>query len=233
MKNELRKVVLENETLAGKVFDLFIQFLIFVSLLSFSLETIPNKSAYYYSILTYVEVITVSLFTIEYILRLTLVEKKIKFIVSFYGIIDLLAILPFYITAGLDLRALRAFRLLRLFKFFRYSKVIRRLNVALKLAKQELILFFTLTCILLYLAAVGIYYCENDIQPIKFSSIIDSLWWAVATLTTVGYGDVYPITAGGKLFTFFVLMIGLGIVSIPAGIIASAVSKAREIEDND
>ena len=100
----------------------------------------------------------------------------------------------------------------------------------MKLAKEELIMFFSLTCILLYLSAVGIYYFENEAQPETFSSIIDSLWWAVATLTTVGYGDIYPITSGGKLFTFFILMIGLGIVSIPAGIIASAVSEARKME---
>lgn len=80
--------------------------------------------------------------------------------------------------------------------------------------------------------SVGIYYFENPLQPEAFSSIFSSLWWAASTLTTVGYGDIYPITTGGKIFTFFVLFIGLGIVSIPAGIIASALSQAREMEDN-
>jgi voltage-gated potassium channel len=149
---------------------------------------------------------------------------------SFFGIIDLLAILPFYLSTGLDLRSLRALRLLRIFKFFRYSKTLKRVSTALAIAKQELILFFSLTCILLYLSAVGIYHFENPVQPEVFTSIFDSLWWSVATLTTVGYGDLYPITVGGKVFTFLILMIGLGIVSIPAGIIASAVSKAREEE---
>ena len=164
-------------------------------------------------------------------MRVVLEERKLKFIFSFFGLVDLFAILPFYLSTGLDLRSLRALRLLRLFKLFRYSKTIQRLNNAIKLAKQELVMFFSLTCILLYLAGVGIYYFENAAQPDTFSSIIDSLWWAVATLTTVGYGDIYPITAGGKIFTFFILMIGLGIVSIPAGIIASAISKAREMVD--
>jgi voltage-gated potassium channel len=84
---------------------------------------------------------------------------------------------------------------------------------------------------LLYFSAVGIYYFENDAQPEKFASVFHSLWWSVATLTTVGYGDIYPVTVGGKVFTFLVLLIGLGIVSVPAGLVASALSKARQLED--
>jgi len=84
---------------------------------------------------------------------------------------------------------------------------------------------------LLYFSAVGIYYFENEAQPDKFASVFHSLWWSVATLTTVGYGDVYPVTVGGKVFTFLVLLIGLGIVSVPAGLVASALSKARAMED--
>lgn len=94
----------------------------------------------------------------------------------------------------------------------------------------SLVLFGAIALITFYLSAVGIYYFENPAQPEKFSAIFDSMWWALATLTTVGYGDVYPITAGGKVFTFFVLAIGLGIVAVPTGLIASALSKAREEE---
>jgi voltage-gated potassium channel len=83
----------------------------------------------------------------------------------------------------------------------------------------------------LYLSAVGIYYFENEAQPEQFKSVFHSLWWAVATLTTVGYGDIFPITAGGRVFTFFVLMVGLGVVAVPAGLVASALSKARSEED--
>jgi voltage-gated potassium channel len=88
------------------------------------------------------------------------------------------------------------------------------------------------TIVLLYFAAVGIYYFENPAQPDAFVSVFHSLWWAVATLTTVGYGDVYPVTTGGRIFTFFILLIGLGIVSVPAGLVASALSKAREEESD-
>ena len=84
--------------------------------------------------------------------------------------------------------------------------------------------------ILLYLSSVGIYYFENSAQPNAFKSIFHSLWWAIATLTTVGYGDVYPVTAGGKVFTFFVLSIGLGVIAVPTGMVASALAKARDEE---
>ena len=232
MLERLRSIVLNDDTKAGRNFDLFIQGMIVLSLVTFSMDTIPNKSADYYQTLYIVEVATVSIFSVEYILRVILTKGKLRFIFSFYGLVDLLAIMPFYLSGGLDLRSLRALRLLRLFKLLRYSYAIRKLRNAVMLARQELVLFFSLTCVLLYLSAVGIYYFENEAQPEKFSSIIDSLWWAVATLTTVGYGDVYPITAGGKLFTFLILMIGLGIVAIPAGIIASSISAAsRELEE--
>jgi len=93
------------------------------------------------------------------------------------------------------------------------------------------VLFLFSAMIILYLAGVGIYHFEYPAQPDAFSSVFHSLWWAVATLTTVGYGDIYPITTGGKIFTFFILIVGLGIVSIPAGLVASALSKAREMEE--
>jgi len=121
-------------------------------------------------------------------------------------------------------------RLFRIFKLFRYSKAINRFYRAFIIAKEELVLFTFASLILLYLSAVGIYYFENAAQPEQFKSVFHSLWWSVATLTTVGYGDIYPITAGGRIFTFCVLMIGLGVVAVPAGLVASALSQARKEE---
>jgi len=92
------------------------------------------------------------------------------------------------------------------------------------------VLFLCATAVLLYLAAAGIYYFESDAQPEKFGSIFHCLWWAVATLTTVGYGDIYPVTAGGRVFTFVILLIGLGVISVPAGLVASALGRARQME---
>ena len=91
-------------------------------------------------------------------------------------------------------------------------------------------LFLIVTFILIFVVSAGIYFFENEAQPDKFQSVFHSMWWTIVTLTTVGYGDVYPITAGGKIFTFFILILGLGIVTVPAGLVASSLSKAREIE---
>jgi voltage-gated potassium channel len=229
----LRQVIEETDTIAGRLFDIFVQSLIVFSLITFSLDTLPNLSEKQYSILNWVEVVTVLIFTAEYLLRIYVSSDRKRFIFSFFGLADLAAILPFYIAAGIDLRAIRAIRLLRLvriLKLARYSDAVRRFHRAFLIAKEEILLFFFVTAIVLYLAGVGIYYFENAAQPDTFSSVFHSLWWAVATLTTVGYGDIYPITAGGKFFTFVVLLIGLGIVSVPAGLVASALSKARELE---
>ena len=98
--------------------------------------------------------------------------------------------------------------------------------------KEELTMFSVVSLILIYISAVGIYYFENAVQPEAFSSIFSSLWWSVVTLTTVGYGDAVPITIGGRIFTFIILMIGLGIIAIPSGMISSALTEAREIEKN-
>ena len=212
---------------------LIIQFLIILSLVTFSIETLPGLSDPTRTLLRCTEVVTVLIFTAEYILRIALSDRKTSFVFSFFGLIDLVAILPFYIASGVDLRAIRIFRLLRLLrilKLVRYSKAIQRFHRAFAIAKEEIILFAFVTLMLLYLSAVGIYYFENDAQPDQFKSVFHCLWWAVATLTTVGYGDVYPVTVGGRIFTSFVVLIGLGIVAVPAGLVASALSKAREEE---
>ena len=230
---KIRKIVDDTDNIYGKVFAFTIQVLIVTSLITFSIDTLPDLTQNTKKLLNIIEVATVAIFTIEYILRIIVAEKKSAFVFSFYGLVDLLAILPFYISSGLDLRAVRIFRLLRLvriLKLFRYNQAIKRFHRALTIAKEELILFGFVAIIMLYLSAVGIYYFENEAQPDQFKSVIHSLWWAVTTLTTVGYGDMFPVTAGGKFFTFLVLMVGLGIVAVPTGLVASALSQAREEE---
>jgi voltage-gated potassium channel len=176
----------------------------------------------------------VAIFTIEYLLRIYAAENRAKFVFSFYGIVDLLAILPFYLASAVDLRTLRLlrmFRLIRILKLVRYHEAIRRLGKAFYMAKEELIIFTLATLIFIFLSAVGIYYFEHAAQPDVYRSIFDSLWWAVTSLTTVGYGDMYPVTAGGKIFSFFVLMLGLGLVAVPTGIMAAALSSIRANTD--
>tara|TARA_R110001592_G_scaffold308573_1_gene582601 strand:+ start:62 stop:778 length:717 start_codon:yes stop_codon:yes gene_type:complete len=236
MKEKLRKIIEENTNKKGRIFDYFIQFLILVSLISFSIETLPNNSEYAKGILKIVEIFCVTVFSIEYLLRIYVAKKPFEYIFSFYGIVDFLAIIPFYLRLSIDLRSLRAFRVFRIFralKLVRYNKALHRFRLAAKIVKEEVVLFLIVTGILIFITAAGIYFFENESQPERFSSIFHSLWWSVVTLTTVGYGDVYPITIGGKIFTFFVLIIGIGIVTVPAGLVATALSKAREIEEKE
>jgi len=232
----ISQVIWKSDTVSGRAFDLVVLALIVYSMVTLSLETLPDLSDTSAQFLRISEIVITFLFTVEYLLRVATSEKKFKYVFSFYGIIDVLAIIPFYLSLGIDLRALRAFRLFRVFrilKIARYSKAMNRFGKALVLAREEAILFMLVTALLLFLSAVGIYYFEHQAQPDQFMSIPHSLWWAVATLTTVGYGDVYPITAGGRVFTFVILMIGLGIIAVPAGLVAAALSKVREDEEND
>ena len=198
------------------------------------METLPDLQPGTERFLHYSEIVVVIIFTVEYLYRVYIADNRMRFIFSFYGLIDLLAILPFYIAPALDLRTLRLLRLLRmlrLLKLLRYQKAMARFGKALYIAREELVIFAVATLILIYLAAVGIYYFEHAAQPDVYRSIFDSLWWAVTSLTTVGYGDIYPITFGGRLFTFFILMLGLGFVAIPAGIMASALTSIRRQQE--
>lgn len=226
----LKQIVEESDTKAGHLFDLTVQLLVFISLISFSVETLPDLSAGTRSILRIIEVVTVGLFTVEYALRFLVADRKRSFVFSFFGLVDAIAILPFYLALGVDLRSIRVIRFLRLFRLLkigRYSQAIDRFHRAILIVREELILFGAAALLLLYVAAVGIYFFEREAQPDQFASIFHSLWWAVVTLTTVGYGDVYPVTVGGRIFTFFILVIGLGIVAVPTGLLASALSHIR------
>ncbi|TBN01344.1 ion transporter [Hyunsoonleella flava] len=236
MKEKIKSIVEINDNKKSRYFAFFIQGLILVSVISFSVETIPNLKPQTKFILQVIEWFCVIMFSLEYLLRIYVSDSKPKFIFSFFGIIDFLAILPFYLSFGIDLRSLRALRFLRLFrilKLVRYNRAMNHFTTAIKSAKEEILLFIFITLMLIYFSAVGIYYFENEAQPEHFSSVFDSLWWAIITLTTVGYGDVYPITVGGKVFTFIILMIGLGIVAIPTGIISSALTKSVDKKHHD
>ncbi|MDT0558411.1 ion transporter [Ichthyenterobacterium sp. W332] len=234
LKEKIRNIIDSNDSSLGRAFAYGIQFLIILSVITFSIETLPNLTIQSKQILHLIELFCVIVFTIEYLARIYIADKKIKFVFSFFGLIDLFAILPFYLSFGVDLRSLRLlrmFRLFRLLKLVRYNKALRVFTQAMIAAKEQIILFMVITLILIYFSAVGIYYFENEAQPQHFSSVFESLWWSIVTLTTVGYGDVYPITVGGRIFTFFILLIGLGIVAIPTGIISSALTKSVDSKD--
>lgn len=224
-------IVQRNDTAPGRIFDAAVVALILISVISVTVDTLPNLSPGVRAVLSWSEVVIVGLFTIEFGLRIATAPGKLRYALSFHGLVDLVAIPPFYLTlGGVDLRALRAlqlFRVVRILKLARYSEAMARFGKAVALAKEEIVLFAGVAVTLLYLSAAGIWYFEHEAQPEAFASILHSFWWATATLTTVGYGDVYPVTIAGKLFTFVILMCGLGIVAVPAGLVAAALSQVR------
>ena len=228
------KDIINNENShGGRIFNFTVQAFIVLSMVVFSLETLPNITPEHHRWLHLAEVCITVVFTIEYFLRIYAAKEKWKFITSFYGIIDLLATLPFYLALGLDLklvRLLRLFRLFRAFKMFRYLKAANRLYRALYIAREEFVLFFAMAVLMLFLSAAGIYHFEHAAQPEIFASIFHCLWWSVATLFTVGYGDMFPITVGGRVFTFFILIVGLSIVAVPTGLLAAAMVEVRDNE---
>ncbi|WP_227814944.1 ion transporter [Nitrogeniibacter aestuarii] len=207
-----------------------VQLVIVVSLAAFALETLPDLTDGQKSVLGLVELGCVGVFSLEYVVRLALTRPWRKYAFSFFGVVDLVAILPFYLSLGVGTESVRALRLLRLFrmlKLMRYNTAMLRFYRALCLAREELTLFGTAALILLYLSGVGVYQFEHAVQPEVFRSVFDGLWWALCTLTTVGYGDLYPVTIGGRIFTFVIPVIGLGVIAVPTGLVASAMSEAR------
>ncbi len=217
-------------------FDLFIMIIIFLNMIAVIMETVASVYIKYEDFFEWFEIISVIVFTLEYVGRIwtcTLIERyrhpikgRIKFILSPIGLIDLLAILPFYLPFimnidGRILRLLRLFRLVRIFKMGRYSTAFQMIANVLNRRKEELLVTLTIVLLVLVLASSLMYYVEHEVQPEAFSSIPATMWWGVATLTTVGYGDVYPITSIGRVLGAFIAIMGVGIFALPAGIIAS------------
>jgi len=235
-KKNIRRILDGTHPRYGRAVALGLQFLIIVSVISVAVETLPNLSQNQQDFLFYEERIIISAFIVEYVLRIYSAEKRLSYIISFWGLIDLVAILPALLSVGVDGRSLRVVRLLRVFrllKIARYTTALDRLVRAFKSVRDEFIIFTAMSMVLLYICAVGIYYFEHETQPEAFPSIVHSLWWAIATLTTVGYGDVYPVTAGGRAFTFIILVVGLALVAIPSGLLASALMTDKAEDSND
>ncbi len=204
--------------------------LILLSAIAIALETEPGMPEGLITWLFRFEVLLLGVFALEYLVRIWASPRPLRYIFSFWGIIDLLSFLPAAILLTPEWQAVRAFRLLRLvrlLKLFRSLHALDRLVNAFRDVRAELMLFVIIAALMLYVSAVGIFIFEHEAQPEAFSSIPMSLWWAAATFTTVGYGDMYPITPGGRLFTSAILFIGLGIVAVPAAIVTTALLEAE------
>jgi len=229
----------KGESFKDKLIDGFIVSLILLNVVAVIFETVDNLFLAYGSFFRAFEIFSVCFFSIEYALRVwtcTYIDKfkhpikgRLKYILSIGSLIDLLAIMPFYLSQSklYDLRFVRVFRIIkfmRVFKLGRYLNATRIISNVFKSKKEELVLCLWITLTLIVVASSLMYFIEHDAQPEKFSSIPETMWWSVTTLTTVGYGDVYPITGLGRILTAFISILGIGIFALPAGILASGFS---------
>lgn len=229
MKNRIYELLYHNKTVIKLIYAL-----ILINVVALILESYQELKNDYTVLFQWIEVFSVVVFTIEYFLRLWVSDldkevghSRVKFAFSPLGLIDLFAIIPFYLPMifPIDLRVIRILRLLRLLRIFklgRFSRSLRTISEVLKETKTDLALSLFVAFVLLVVSSTLMYHVEHDAQPEKFASIGHSFWWSVATLTTVGYGDVYPITAAGKLLSAIIAVIGIGFVALPTGIISSA-----------
>ena len=227
--------------------DIFLICLIVLNIIAVLLETVDSiYNIYSFEFLVFERISTI-IFLVEYILRVWVAVEndkenknnsklilRLKYMITWPAIIDLLAVLSGILPMifNVDLRILRALRMLRLLKFSRYFKVMNLLLGVLREEKQSFLAAMFLLTIAMLIASTGIYIFEKDAQPEKFGSIPAAMWWAVATLTTVGYGDVTPITSMGKLFGAIVTIIGIGTVALPSGILASGFSDQLKRRQN-
>jgi len=231
------------KTLVGKIFDIFIIILIIFNVLLVILDTFNGFSKEVYFGLKETELFSIIIFTIEYLLRLWTADfiypdlapakARLKYAFSFMAIIDFLAVLPFYIPfiIPIDLRVLRMvrlFRLLRIMKINRYTNALTSIGSVLKRKASQLISSMLVVFVLMVIASVLMYNIEYTAQPDVFQNAFSGLWWAIATLTTVGYGDIYPVTVLGKILSAIIALLGIGIVAVPTGIISAGFMENME-----
>lgn len=249
IKNSIYNLIRDDDdnNTASNIFDGIIISLIIINVIMVIADTFKLPD-YIKSISYCIEIVSVVIFTIEYIIRvwtsdlmfseLSPIKSRLKYIFSFMAIVDLLAILPFYVPflIPVDLRVLRMLRivrLLRVFKVNRYTHALSSIGRVFKRKKSQLLSSVFVVIILMIIAAVLMYNVENAAQPEVFSNAFTSLWWAVATFTTVGYGDIYPITVLGKILSGVIALLGIGLVAVPTGIISSGFMEQIEEEKNN
>jgi voltage-gated potassium channel len=219
----------------GKVIDNLVFFTIMINIVAVILESVAEIKEQHAMLFWRIETVSVVLFTVEYLIRVWVCDinekyrgfwGRIKYILTPMALVDLFAILPFYLPLFFRfdlrfLRVLRMLRLLRVFKLGRYSSALRTLSRVLYSKREELFITLVVVFILLVVASSVMYYVESEAQPKAFSSIPASMWWGIATLTTVGYGDIYPITPVGKFVGAIISIMGIGLFALPAGILGS------------
>ncbi|WP_321391630.1 cyclic nucleotide-gated ion channel [Emcibacter sp.] len=233
-------------TLAGRAFDIFMVLLVLLNIAAMAMATIYSIGLVYYEELLFFEIFSLAVFAIEYLLRLwvcveylsendhsSMMGFRTRFLLSPLMVIDFVAIAPmvFFFFFGVDLRFLLIFRLLRIFKLMRYSPALGSMARVIYEERRALLATMIIMLGLVLFSATIMYYVEGHVQPKAFGNIPIAMWWSLTTLTTVGYGDVVPITIVGKLFGGIVMIFGLAMYALPIGIIASGFSNEIHRQD--
>ncbi len=234
-KKKLRTIIFKTNTPAGKAFDIALLIAILVSVGVVILESVEEFSINYTNVFIYTEWAFTFIFTIEYILRIIISNKKRKYIFSFFGIIDFLSILPAYLSllfTGMHtlviLRSLRLLRVFRIFKLARFMGEASQLRKALSSSRPKIIVFLVTVGIIVVIMGTIMYLVEGAENG--FTSIPKSIYWAIVTLTTVGYGDVAPSTVLGQTLASIIMIMGYGIIAVPTGIVTAEMAKASRSE---
>lgn len=218
------EVIFGTETRAGRAFDVCLLWTILISVLSVMLESVASVRAQFGNLFRAVELTVTVLFTVEYILRLVCVPRPLKYARSFFGLVDLLSLLPLYIgfvlTGGSSLVVIRVLRLLRIFRVLKLARFMKQADALLAVLKQsryKIGVFLGAIATLILILGTVMYLIEGPQHG--FSSIPQSMYWAVVTMTTVGYGDIAPATVAGKLLASVIMLIGYSVIVIPTGIV--------------
>jgi voltage-gated potassium channel len=237
LKKKIYEIVFEAETPAGRIFDLTLLISIFLSVIVVMIETIPEVRASYHDELVAVEWVFSVLFCIEYGLRIYSVQKPMKYITSFYGVIDFLSILPAFVllffSGAQSLMILRALRLLRVFRILKLTRYIAQgqlIMKALRASREKLLVFVVFIMILVIIFGSLMYFIEGHINE-GLDSIPRSIYWAIVTLTTVGYGDISPITPLGQFLASIIMISGYAIIAVPTGIVTGEIITASKLKD--
>ncbi len=235
LKDKLYEIVFEADTPKGKAFDVLLLFAIFLSILVVMLESVPGINQEYADTLYLIEWIITGFFTIEYFLRIWIVKKPTVYIFSFYGIIDFLSVIPSYlglIFGGMSgfivIRALRLLRIFRILKLSRYVSASKTIITALKASRAKISVFLYSVIMLVIIIGTIMYFIEGEENG--FTSIPQSIYWAIVTLTTVGYGDIAPATPIGQFIASLVMILGYGIIAVPTGIVTTEMAIASQKE---
>ncbi|MGC6285427.1 MAG: ion transporter [Polaribacter sp.] len=237
-RHRLHEIIYEADTKEGKLFDIILLIAIIASIIFVMLESVKSFDEKFYEFLNIAEWVITILFSIEYILRIISIKKPFKYIFSFYGIIDLLSTIPKYLSFVLvgshNLAALRALRLLRIFrilKLARYVGASNRLIIALRASKAKIAVFLFFVVIVCTILGTIMYMVEGEENG--FTSIPRSVYWAIVTLTTVGFGDIAPNTPLGQLIASVIMILGYSIIAIPTGIVSAEINKMTHDDDTN